>query len=161
MAAGVKPVPEGFHTITVYLTVPSATEAIAYYEKAFGAKPIMRMPGPDGKSTVHAEIKIGDSVVMLSDENPQFGTTSPKTLGGTPVVMHLYVPDADAFFDRAVKAGCEVKYPLMNAFWGDRMGKLIDKYGHLWNVATHIEDVSPAEMERRSAEFFKEFAKKK
>jgi uncharacterized glyoxalase superfamily protein PhnB len=154
-----KPIPDGFHTVSVYLTVPNSVEAIAFYERAFDAKPISRMPGPDGKSTMHAEIKIGDSIVMLSDENPQWGSKSPLTLGGTPCTMHLYVPDVDAFCARAAQAGCEIKYPVSDMFWGDRMGKLVDKFGHHWGVATHKEDVSPEEMDRRAANWIKEHYK--
>ena len=161
MAAAAKPIPDGFHSVTVYLTVPNAVEAIAFYEQAFGAKQISRMPGPDGRSTLHAEIKIGDSIVMLSDENPEFGTKSPKTLGGVCSSMHLYVPDADVFFARAVQAGCQVIYPLMDTFWGDRMGKVVDKFGHIWGIATHKEDLSPDELQRRADQWCQEFAAKK
>jgi PhnB protein len=158
MPAPVQPIPEGFHTVTAYLTVPNSVEALAFYEKAFGAKQIMRMPGPDGQSTMHAEMKIGDSIIMLADENPQFGTKSPQTLGGSAGSLHLYVENVDSFVDRAVKAGCQLLYPLMNAFWGDRMGKLVDKFGHTWSVATHIEDVPPEEMDRRAAEWSQQFS---
>jgi PhnB protein len=153
-------VPEGFHTVNVYLNVPNTVEAIAFYERAFGAKQILRMAGPDGKSTMHAEIQIGDSILMLADENPQIGTKSPKSLGGTASSVHLYVEDADALFNRAIKAGCQMSAPLMDAFWGDRFGKLTDPYGHLWSIATHKEDVSPEEIGRRAAEWMKNFALK-
>ena len=158
--AAVRPIPEGFHTVTVYLTVPNSVEAIAFYKKAFGAKEISIMAGPDGNSTVHAEIKIGDSIVMLSDENIEFGTKSPNTLGGTASSVLLYVPDVDATFEQAMKAGCQVVHPLMNCFWGDRMGKLADKFGHMWGIATHIEDVAPDEMQRRMDAWNKEYASK-
>ena len=151
----VKPIPDGFNTVSTYLVVKSATEALSFYQKAFGAEAGHRMPGPDGESTMHAEMRIGNSTVMLTDENPQWNMKSPQTLGGTPVSLHVYVNDVDAFFARAVEAGCEVQAPLMDAFWGDRYAKLQDPYGHVWGVATHKEDLSPEEMGRRAAEFFK------
>ena len=154
----VRAVPEGFHTVSVYLNVPNAVEAIAFYEKAFGAKLVMRMPGPDGRSTMHAEIMIGDCIVMLTDENPQFGVKSPKSLGGTSCSVHLYVEDCDATFNRAIQAGCQMLNPMMDAFWGDRFGKLGDPFGHVWSVATHKEDVSAEEIGRRAADWMKKFA---
>ena len=150
----VKHVPEGFNTVSTYLIVKNAQEALDFYQKAFGAELRYRMRGPDGKSTMHAEMRLGNSTVMLTDENPQWGTKSPATLGGTPASLHVYVDNADKLFDRAVKAGCTVKAPLMDAFWGDRYGKLTDPFGHEWGIATHKEDVSPDEMERRAAEWF-------
>jgi PhnB protein len=150
----VKPIPEGFPTVTTSLIVPKATEALDFYQRAFGAVPGIRMPGPDGESTMHAQMRIGDSTVMLSDENPQWGTKAPAALGGSPVSLHLYVEDVDALYTRAVEAGCEVVYPLENAFWGDRYAKLADPWGHQWGIATHIEDVEPEEMTRRAEEWF-------
>jgi len=154
----VKPIPDGCHTVNVYLIVPNAKEALEFYAKALGAETLMVMSTPDGRSTVHAEMRIGDSNIMLTDENPAWNAKSPKTLGGTPVSLHLYVEDCDALYDRAIEAGCESTMPVMDMFWGDRYGKFNDPYGHQWGVATHREDVSPEEMEKRSAEFFKQMA---
>jgi PhnB protein len=148
-AAKVRPVPKGYHTVTAYLTVGDGAQALDFYTSAFGAKVTERMPGPGGK-LMHAEFRIGDSIVMLADEFPQGGTKSPKSLGGSTGSVFLYVPDVDASFRRAVDAGCQVAMPLMNMFWGDRFGKLIDPFGHHWGLATHKEDVSPAEMQRRA-----------
>ncbi len=147
-------VPEGYHTVSPYLVVRSSVEALAFYERALGAKPGFRMAGPDGQSTVHAEMRVGDSTVMLTDENPQWGARSPLTLGGCPVSLHLYVEDADEVFDRAVAAGCTALMPIMDAFWGDRYGKVKDPFGHEWGIATHQEDLSEAEIEGRQVEWF-------
>jgi len=147
-------VPEGFNTVSMYLIVKDAKKAIDFYQKAFGAEAGAYMPGPGGQGTMHAEIRIGNSTVMLTDENPQWKKKSPSTLGGTPASLHLYVDDADKAFQRAVDAGCTIMAPLMDAFWGDRFGMLLDPYGHQWGIATHVEDVEPAEMEKRAAEFF-------
>lgn len=152
--AKVKPVPEGYSTVSAYLVVDNAEEALEFYAKAFGAEASARMPGPDGKSTMHAEMRIGDSSVMLSDANPQWGTKSPRQLGGSPVTLHIYVDDADALFDRAVKAGCEVKFPMSDAFWGDRYGKLEDPFGFEWGIATHKEDLTLDQLKQRAQEFF-------
>jgi len=150
----VKSVPDGFNTVSAYLVVPNAVEALAFYNKAFGAETIARMAGPDGKSTMHAEMRIGNSAVMLSEENPQWGSKSPQTLGGTPVSLHIYCENVDALFNRAVAAGCTVTYPVMDAFWGDRYGKVTDPFGHIWGVATHKEDVSEEECTKRAAAWF-------
>jgi len=150
----VRAVPDGFSTVSVYLVVPVATEAMAFYARAFGAEPGSRMAGPDGESTMHAEMRIGDSTVMLTDENPQWGMTSPRTLGGTAASVHLYVEDADAVFERAVDAGCEVEFPISDTFWGDRYGKVRDPYGHSWGIATHLEDLDDDEVARRAADWF-------
>ncbi len=150
----VKKIPDGFNTVSAYLVVNNSVEALDFYQKAFGAETVSRMPGPDGKSTMHAEMRIGNSTVMLTDENPQWEMKSPHTLGGSPSSLHIYVEDADKLFDRAVKAGCTVKAPLMNAFWGDRYGKLEDPFGHQWGIATHIEDLSEREIGKRAAEWF-------
>ena len=144
-----KPVPEGFHTVTPHLTMKNAGEAIEFYRKAFGAEEIARMPGPGG-SVMHAEIRIGDSPIMLNDEFPEHGARGPKTIGGTPVSIHLYVNDVDALFDRAVKAGAKVTMPIADMFWGDRFGKLEDPFGHQWSIATHKEDVTPEECKERA-----------
>ncbi len=155
MAKKVKAVPEGFNTVSAYLIVPDATRALRFYAEAFGAETGLRMSGPEGRGTMHAEMRIGDSMVMLADENPHMGTKAPASLGGTPVSLALYVQDVDALFARAVSAGCTVVLPVMDAFWGDRYGKLKDPFGHEWGIATHKEDLSPAEIERRQAEFFR------
>jgi PhnB protein len=153
----VKPIPEGFHSVTPYLMVPNCVKALEWYEKAFGAKTISRMPGPGG-STMHAEMRIGDSRLMLSDENPQWNAKSPKTLGGTPVSLHLYVQDVDAAFSQAQAAGCEVTMPPGQMFWGDRYCKIIDPFGHMWGIATRTEDVSPQELARRQEEMLKQMS---
>ena len=149
----VKPVPEGFHTVTPHLVTRGAAEALTFYAKAFGAEERFRMPGPDGK-IVHAEFRIGDSIIMLGEEAPQMGAVSPKQLGGSPVTIMLYVNDVDAYFARATKAGCEAQLPPTDMFWGDRYCKVTDPYGHNWAIATHKEDVGPQEMEKRMKKEF-------
>jgi uncharacterized glyoxalase superfamily protein PhnB len=152
-----KPIPEGKHTIAPYIIVDGAADAIEFYKKAFGAKEAHRMPGPDGKSIMHAEIQIGDSAIYLTDSNPEWGAKSPKTLGGNPISLHLYVTDADAVFDQAIKAGAEEKAPMMDTFWGDRYGKIVDPYGHEWGIATHKIDMTEAEMMKGAEEWFAQF----
>lgn len=149
-AKKVNPIPPGYHSVTAYLTVKDGARALGFYKQAFGARELMRMPGPGG-ALMHAEMKIGDSIVMLSDEFPQGGTRSPQTLGGASGSMMVYVPNVDAAMKRAVDAGCEVAMPATDMFWGDRFGKLIDPFGHHWGLATHKEDVPPKEMSRRAA----------
>ena len=149
--ADVKPIPEGYPRVTPYLSVAGAADAIDFYGKIFGAKERMRMEGPDG-SIGHAEVQIGDAVIMMADENPDFGNTSPKTLGGTPVTISIYVEDADDVFERAIQAGATSLRPVENQFYGDRAGSFEDPFGHQWHVATHVEDVSPEEMQKRAAE---------
>lgn len=144
----VKPIPDGYHSLTPYLTVRGAATAIDFYTAAFGAVEVLRMPMPDG-SVAHAEVRIGDSVVMLGEENPAWGNKSPQALGGTPAGLMLYVPDCDAVFARAVAAGATVMKPLTDQFYGDRSGTVIDPFGHAWTVATHVEDVPPGEMQKR------------
>ncbi|MFQ5700523.1 MAG: VOC family protein [Acidobacteriota bacterium] len=153
MAQPVKPIPEGFHTITPHLTIPDASAAIEFYKKAFGAEEIFRMPSPDGK-IMHAEIRIGDSPIMLNDEMPDYGCRGPKMIGGSPVTIHLYVTDADAFMKRAEEAGAKVEMPLQDQFWGDRYGKIEDPFGHKWSIATHIEDPTPEQVAERAKKFF-------
>ena len=143
-----KPIPEGYHSITPYLATADAAKAIEFYKNAFGAIERLRMPGPGGK-IMHAELQFGDSVVMLADEFPEIGHKSPKAFGGTPVSIMFYVNDVDAVFKQATACGAEVKRPLENQFYGDRTGTLVDPFGHVWSVATHIEDVSPEDMQRR------------
>jgi PhnB protein len=146
---GVKPIPEGYHTATPYLAVDDAAEALEYYKKAFGAKERGRMEAPDGKIG-HAEIQIGDSLVMLSDPFPQATTRTPKELGGTTASVFLYVEDVDAFVQKAIDAGATVTMEVADQFWGDRFGTITDPFGHSWSVATHIEDVPPGEMAERA-----------
>jgi PhnB protein len=144
-----KPIPEGYHTVTPYLIVKGAAEAIEFYKKAFGAKELFRMEQPGGKIG-HAEIKIGDSPVMLADEYPDMGYLGPAARGGSSVGLALYVEDCDALFNQAVKAGAKVMRPLQDQFYGDRSGTVVDPYGHMWTVATHKEDVPPDELEKRA-----------
>jgi PhnB protein len=152
MNTKVKPIPDGFHTLTPYLTVKGAASAIDFYKRAFGAQERFRMYGPDGKTIGHAEVVIGDSILMLSEENPHFNK-SPQTLNGTTVSLLIYVEDVDAAFKRAVDAGAKVLLPVEDKFYGERAGSLTDPYGHMWTLMTHIEDVSPQEMDKRLAEF--------
>lgn len=150
----VKPIPEGFHTITPHLIISNAAGAIDFYKKAFGAEEIMRMPGPDGKSVMHAELNIGNSRFMLCDEFKEYGNVSPTTLKGSPVSVHLYVENADTSFQRAVNAGATPIMPLTNMFWGDRFGKVKDPFGHEWSIAQHIEDVTPQQCAERMSQAF-------
>jgi len=145
----VTPIPEGYHSVTPYLIIEGAGEAIAFYAKAFGAKELFRFPTPDGKIG-HAEIKIGDSPIMLADAYPAMGYNSPKSLGGSPVSLMIYVENVDTVFNQAVQAGATVKEALTDKFYGDRSGSLIDPFGHVWHVSTHKEDVSMEEMEKRA-----------
>jgi PhnB protein len=144
-----KPVPEGYRTATPYLIVKGAAEAIDFYKRAFGATEMLRMADPQGR-VGHAEIKIGDSVIMLADEHPAMGYRGPRSLGGSSVSILLYVEDVDKVFERAVKAGANGQRPVMNQFYGDRSGTLEDPFGHVWTVATHVEDVPAEEMKRRA-----------
>ena len=139
------PIPSGMHSVTPHLVCDGAADAIAFYVRAFGAAELHRMPGPDGR-LMHASIRIGDSVVMLADEAPSWGSLGPKALKGTPVTIHLYVPDADATFAQAVTAGATPRMPVAEMFWGDRYGQLDDPFGHRWAVATHVRDVTPEQM---------------
>jgi PhnB protein len=143
----VKPIPEGYHTLTPYFTVRDAMRAIEFYKQAFGAQERGVMKGPDGK-VMHAELKIGDSIVMLADEFPEFGAVAPESGGSTSMGLHIYVKDVDAAFDQAVKAGAKVEMPVADQFWGDRYGKLRDPFGHRWSIATHVKDMSADEMKR-------------
>jgi len=146
-----KPIPDGYRTVTPYLTLTRTAQAIEFYKRAFGAQERERMTGPDGQRVMHAEIRIGDSFVMLSDELPQMGTRSPETLGGTTASIFLYVPDVDAAFKRAVDAGAKAVMPPTDMFWGDRFAKLVDPFGHQWAMATHKEDLTPEEIRTRGA----------
>jgi PhnB protein len=148
MMSRVKPIPDGYHAVTPFLVVSDAARAMEFYKAAFGAKERMRMAGPGGK-IVHAEMTIGDAVIMVADEFPEWGNLSPESLNGSPVRMALYVEDVDDVASRAVAAGAKVLIPVADQFYGDRSGRLADPFGHLWMVATHIEDVSPGEMQKR------------
>jgi len=149
--AKVQPIPEGYPRVIPYLCVDGASAAIDFYSTVFGAKERMRMGGPDGKIG-HAEIEIGDAVIMLSDEYPDMGSVGPKTVGGTPVNVMVYVEDVDAAFARAIKGGAKELRAVADQFYGDRSGQFEDPFGHQWYIATHVEDVPPDEMERRAAE---------
>ena len=153
----VKPVPEGYHSVTPYITVSDAAAAIDFYQRAFGAEERVRMPGPSG-SIMHAELAIGDSLVMLSDPFPQASTTPPKELGGTTVSIFAYVEDIDAVYKQAIDAGASSLMEPDDMFWGDRFGSVSDPFGHSWTIATHVEDVSPEEMEKRSEAFAAQMA---
>ena len=146
----VKPIPDGYHSVTPYLCVNGAAQAIEFYKKAFLATERMRIAQPDGR-VGHAELQVGDSVIMLSDEFPEMGARSPQSLGGSPVSIHLYVEDADAIFSQAIAAGAKVKRPIADQFYGDRLGGVEDPFGHTWWISTHKEDLSPQEIERRAA----------
>jgi len=146
-----QPIPDGYPRVTPYLIVDGASAAIDFYCSVLGATERMRMEGPDG-NVGHAELEIGNSVVMLADEHPEIGAVGPKTVGGTPVSLHVYVEDVDSVFEQALKSGAEELQPLEDKFYGDRSASFKDPFGHHWNVATHIEDVPPDEMEKRAAE---------
>ena len=144
----VKPIPGGFHTVTPYLTINGAAAAIEFYKKAFAAEEIVKYPAPGGKIG-HAQIKIGDSTIMLADEYPEMNVRGPKSLGGTSVSLYVHVPDVDTVTNRAIAAGAKVLRPLQNEFYGDRAATLEDPFGHKWTLATHIEDVPPPELQKR------------
>ena len=149
--ATVKPIPPDMHSITPHLVCNGAAQAIEFYKQAFDAIEGDRLAGPDGK-LMHALMRIGDSALMLVDEFPQWGSIGPKSLGGSPVTIHLYVENADATFAQAVEAGATVKMPVQDMFWGDRYGVVIDPFGHNWSIATHVRDVTPEEMKKAMAE---------
>lgn len=149
MAGKVNPIPRGYHTVTPDLVVKGAVEAIEFYKSAFGARERSRLSSPDGRLVLHAELEIGDSAIMLADETPRSEGKSPRSLGGSAVTLHLYVDDADAVFSRAVASGARQVMALENTFWGDRFGVVADPFGHLWSIATHVEDVAPDVMMQR------------
>jgi PhnB protein len=149
--ANVKPIPDGYPRVTPYLCIDGAADAIEFYSKVLDAKERMRMPAPDDKIG-HAELQLGDSLIMLADEFPEMGIRSPKTVGGTPVTISVYVEDVDEVFKRAVSEGSTVLRDIRNEFYGDRTGQFEDPFGHRWSVATHVEDVPPDEMAKRAAE---------
>jgi PhnB protein len=150
MSPSVKPIPDGYPQVSPYLIVDGAAQAIDFYKQVLGATERMRMGGPDGKIG-HAEVQIGEAVVMLADEHPDMGYLGPKTIGGTPVTISVYVEDVDKTFDTALKAGATSLRPVENQFYGDRSGQFEDPWGHRWSVATHVEDVPPDEMTKRAA----------
>ena len=150
MSTNVKPIPDGYHSVTPYLCVKNAAAALEFYKKAFGATELMRMADPDG-TVMHAEMKIGDSPIMLADEFPTMGFRSPLSYGGSPVLVLIYVPDVDAVASQAIAAGAKVLRPVADQFYGDRAGKVTDPFGHVWTVATHKEDLTPEEIRRRMA----------
>ena len=152
----VKPIPDGYHSVTPALTIKGATEAIEFYKKAFGAQELNRFPGPDGKSIMHAEIKIGDSSIMLCDEMPQMGCLSPKSTGGPSGSIYLYVQNSDDVFSKAVSAGAKPKMPMMDGFWGDRIGSIEDPFGHVWTIATRKIEMSMEEVKKAGEEFMKQ-----
>jgi PhnB protein len=151
--ATVKAIPDGFRTVTPHLIVKGAAKALDFYRQAFGAKEQVRMAAPDG-SIMHAQMQIGDSVIMLVDEKPEMGSRGPQTLGFSTVLLNIYCDDADAMFARATRAGATVTMPLADMFWGDRYGQLTDPFGHVWSIATHKKDVTPAEMKKAMEEMF-------
>lgn len=150
-------IPESYRTLTPHIIVRGAAEAIEFYKRAFGAEVVRQLAGTDGKSVMHAELKIGDSMFMIGEEMPD-KCLSPKTTGTTSSTIHIYVENADSAWDKAVKAGAKVEYPLNNMFWGDRYGVLTDPFGHKWSIGQHIEDLTPEEIGRRQKEFFKQTA---
>jgi PhnB protein len=150
MASNVKPIPDGYHSVTPYLIVKGAAKAIEFYKQVFGATEALRMPQPDGRIG-HAELKIGNSTIMLADEFPERNIRGPESLGGTPVMIHLYIDDVDTVAKRAVAAGAKEIRPVQNQFYGDRSGMFADPFGHQWNIATHVEDLSAEEIGKRAA----------
>ena len=153
----VQPIPEGCASVGAFLIVKDARKAIEFYAKAFGAEQGCFLEGPGG-SVMHSEVRIGNSTIMIGEENPQWQMVSAETMGGSPISMHLYVEDVDATFQQALDAGCTPVAPLMDAFWGDRYGKVADPFGYQWGIATHIEDVDEVEMKRRAAEWMSQMA---
>ena len=150
MKTKTRPIPKGYHAVTPYLSVQGAADAIAFYKKAFGATEVMRMPGPNG-TIGHAEIEIGGSRIMLADEFPQMNFLSPRSVGGTPVNIHLYVPDVDKMMKKALAAGAKSLRPVADQFYGDRSGSLEDPFGHVWHLATHIKDVPMKDLKKHAA----------
>jgi PhnB protein len=160
MPSHAKSIPDGFHSVTPYLTVNDAAKAIDFYKRAFDATEVSRMQGPPGK-IAHAELRIGDSVIMLADEMPGNECRSPQSLGGTTANLFMYVKDVDAAYKKATDAGAKATQPPADMFWGDRYGKLADPFGHAWSLATHKEDVAPDEMQRRGQEMMAKMAQQK
>ena len=161
MNENVNMIPDGYHSINAYLVVRNAAKAIDFYKKAFSAEERFRMHGPDDKTIIHAELKIGDSVFMLTEESSEMKTLSPESIGGSPVSMYVYVNDVDAVFNQAVSEGAIVLNPVRDQFYGDRSGYLRDPFGHLWSIATHKKDLSPDELRKAGEAFFEEMSKTK
>lgn len=161
MSESPKTIPEGYHSINTYLVVRNADRAIEFYKKAFGAEERFRMSGPDGKAIMHAELKIGDSIFMLSEESKEMKAHSPESIGGSPVSLYVYVRDVDQIFNQAVSEGATVLKPVNDQFYGDRSGYLKDPFGHLWSIATHKKDLSPDELRKAGEAFFEEMSKMK
>ena len=157
MPPSVRPIPAGYHALTPLLTMKDVGQAIGFYQRAFGAEERTRLLGPE-ESIMHAEVKIGDSIVMLGEEHPEMGCQGPQSLGGTPVNLYLYVEDADQAFTRALSAGAKADKPVADMFWGDRCGQLTDPFGHRWSLATRIENLSPEEIRKRAEKFFAQMA---
>jgi PhnB protein len=149
----VQPTPAGYHSVTPYIIVDNAAKALEFYQKALNAKELLRLPVTGSNKIGHAEIKIGDSQLMLSDESPEMDARSPKTLGGTPASFMIYVADVDKAFDQAIRAGAKAVQPVQNQFWGDRTGTVVDPFGHKWTLGTHVEDVPPKELQKRMDEW--------
>jgi PhnB protein len=156
--SSVKPIPDGFTTVTPHLVARDVVKAIAFYEKAFGAERGGIMFMPDGKTVMHAQIRIGNSNLMMAEESAQYGSLSPLTLGNSPVVLHLYVKDVDATFKQAVAAGATVKMPPIDMFWGDRYAQVVDPFGHKWSIATHTKDLTPEQMGKAAEEAMAQMA---
>jgi PhnB protein len=152
----VRAIPEGFHSVTPYLTVNNAAAAINFYKHAFEARETSRLYDPDGKYIINAELKIGDSIILLSDEFPQESSRSPRSIGGTAVTLHIYTEDVDRVFNQAMSAGATVVMPVMDAFWGDRYGQLKDPFGHIWSIATHKKDLSQEEIQKAGESVMRE-----
>ena len=155
-----KTIPEGYTTVTPMILFKDARKAIDFYQRAFGAKELMVMPGPDGRGVMHAELQIGTSIVMLGEENPQQPCKSAETFGGSPVSFYLYLDDVDAAFQTAVKAGATVQMPVAEMFWGDRIGTVQDPFGYSWTVATHVKDLTTEEIRQGAQAFYAEMAEK-
>jgi PhnB protein len=161
MSESTKVIPESYHSINTYLVVRNAPKAIEFYKKAFGAEERFRMHGPDGKTIMHADLKLGDSVFMLTEESKEMKAQSPESIGGSPVSMYVYVKDVDATFNKAVSEGAMVLMPVKDQFYGDRSGYLRDPFGHLWSIATHKKDLSPDELRKAGEAFLEEMSKMK
>ena len=159
MSETVKIIPEEYHSINAYLIVRNVDKAIEFYKKAFGAEERFRMHGPDGKTIMHADLKIGDSVFMLTEESPDMKALSPESIGGSPISLYVYVKDVDAVFNQAVSEGAIMLHPVRDQFYGDRAGYLKDPFGHLWSIATHKKDLSPDELRKAGQAFFEEMSK--
>ena len=158
VVSGIAPIPKGFHTVTTCLMFRGADRAIDFYKEAFGAEVLDRLTAPDGKSVVHAQVRIGNSFLFLGDEIPGMGSGAPEKYGGSPVSLHLYVEDVDSAFERAVSAGAKIVMPVADMFWGDRYGKVADPFGYEWGLATRKEDLTPEEIRRGAEEFFRKQA---